>query len=145
MVDPDIVLAKLDIVERCIWRIAEVRGEKRKDLGPSIVEDVTALHLQRAIQAAIGLAAHVVAEEGYGIPDSTAALFTLLAERGVIDRGLADRLRKLVGFRNIAIHEYRELDPAIVQTIVDKHLDDLRALGARVVEVFGLRHRLRAP
>ncbi|MEA2695120.1 MAG: hypothetical protein QOJ16_4507 [Acidobacteriota bacterium] len=138
MVDPDVVTAKLDIIDRCLQRIAEVRGERRKDLQPVDIEDITALNLQRAIQGAIDLAAHVVAEEGYGVPDSTAAVFTLLQERGVIDRELAGRLRRMVGFRNIAVHEYRTVDPAIVETIVEKHLDDLRLLGARVVGFFEL-------
>jgi uncharacterized protein YutE (UPF0331/DUF86 family) len=138
MVDPDIVLAKLDIVERCLRRIADARA-RREEIAPIDADDIIALNLQRAIQAAIGLAAHVVAEEGYGIPDSTAALFTLLNQEGVIDRDLADRLRKMVGFRNIALYEYRKVDPAIVETIVTKHLEDLRAFGKRVVQVFKLR------
>jgi uncharacterized protein YutE (UPF0331/DUF86 family) len=138
VLDPDIVTAKLDIVDRCLQRIAEVRGARRRDLQPVDVEDITALNLQRAIQATIDLAAHVVAEEGYGVPDSTAAVFTLLEQRGVIDANLAGRLRRMVGFRNIAVHEYRAVDPAIVETIVEKHLDDLRLLGARVVAVFDL-------
>jgi uncharacterized protein YutE (UPF0331/DUF86 family) len=44
----------------------------------------------------------------------------------------------MVGFRNIAVHEYRQLDPAIVHTIVERHLGDLRALGARIIEHYGL-------
>lgn len=138
MVDPDVVLAKIAVVDRCLARIDEVRGERREQLSPVDVEDITALNLQRAVQAGIDLANHVVAAEGYGLPDSTAGAFGLLTERGVIDRELADRLRRMVGFRNIAIHEYRTIDPAIVESIVLHHLGDLRTFGVRVVERFGL-------
>jgi uncharacterized protein YutE (UPF0331/DUF86 family) len=63
------------------------------------IEDVTVLNLQRAAQAAIDLAAHVVVAEGYGLPDSLAAAFSELERQGLIDAELAGRLRKMVGFR----------------------------------------------
>ena len=34
----------------------------------------------------------------------------------------------MVGFRNIAVHEYRRLDPAIVRTVVAERLGDFEAL-----------------
>lgn len=141
MVDRDVVTAKLEVIDRCIARIEEVHQERR-DLQPVDVDDITALNLQRAVQAAIGLATHVVATEGYGNPSSTADTFTLLERRGVIEADLAGRLRKMVGFRNIAIHDYQALDPEIVESIVERHLGDLRALGARIVDTFGLKEDL---
>ncbi len=61
----------------------------------------------------IGSAGHIVAAEAYGTPDSTAGVFALLQKRGVINAELAGRLRRMVGFRNIAVHEYQTVDPAI--------------------------------
>lgn len=138
MVDPDVVAAKVDVIDRCLARIAEVRGERRAQLSPVDVDDITSLNLQRAVQAGIDLANHVAAREGYGLPDSTAGVFSLLAERGIIGRDLADRLRRMVGFRNIAIHDYKTIDPAIFESIVQHHLGDLRDLANAVVERFGL-------
>jgi uncharacterized protein YutE (UPF0331/DUF86 family) len=96
------------------------------------------LNLQRAVQAAIDMAAHIVASEGYGLPDSVAAAFSMLEAHGVIDAELSDRLRRMAGFRNIAIHNYQALDPAIVEAIVTRHLDDLRQFCTRVVQRFGV-------
>jgi len=138
VVDRDVVTAKLAVIDRCLARIEEVRGERRRALSPVDVEDIVALNLQRSVQAGIDLANHVVAAEGYGVPDSTAGAFSLLAERGVIDRGLADRLRRMVGFRNIAIHDYKTIDPAVVEAIVQNHLGDLRSLGRSIVGAFRL-------
>jgi len=138
VIDRDVVLAKLDTIDRCLARIEKVHGERGGNLLPIDVDDITALNLQRAIQAAIDLATHVVAAESYGSPDSMADAFTLLERRGVIDSGLTDRLRRLVGFRNIVIYEYQSIDPAVVETIVEHHLGDLRGLGARIVETFEL-------
>jgi uncharacterized protein YutE (UPF0331/DUF86 family) len=137
VVDRDVVIAKLDVVERCIARIEEVHSGERTELLPVDIEDITAINLQRAVQAAIDLATHVVSTESYGTPDSTSDAFTLLERQGVIDSNLAGRLRRMVGFRNIAIHDYQSVDPAIVESIVEQRLGDLRALGARIVAVFG--------
>jgi uncharacterized protein YutE (UPF0331/DUF86 family) len=56
----------------------------------------------------------------------------------VIDADLATRLRRMVGFRNIAVHEYQTFDPAILESILERHLGDLRALANQVIERFGL-------
>lgn len=138
MIDRDRVLAKIATIDRCLERIAEVRGERRKDLLPVDIDDIASLNLQRAIQAAIDLAANVISTEGYGTPDSTAGVFALLQQRGVIDADLAIRLRRMVGFRNIAVHEYQTVDPAILESILEHHLGDLKALAGRVIEHFGL-------
>ena len=138
MLDRDVVTTKMAVIDRCLSRIQEVRGERREELLPIDVEDITALNLQRAVQAAIDLATHVVSAEGYGTPDSAAGVFTLLEQRGVIDQSLAGRLRKMVGFRNIAIHDYQAVDPDIIESILDRHLDDLRSLGTRITNFFRL-------
>jgi uncharacterized protein YutE (UPF0331/DUF86 family) len=44
----------------------------------------------------------------------------------------------MVGFRNVAVHDYQAVDPAIVESIVEHHLDDLRELGAQVIRYFRL-------
>jgi uncharacterized protein YutE (UPF0331/DUF86 family) len=138
VVDRDVVLAKVAAIDGCLERIAQARGERRAVLLPDEVDDIVILNLQRAVQAAIDLAAHVVASEGYGLPDSLAGVFTLLEGQGVIDAELAQRMRRMVGFRNVAIHEYQALDPALVEAIVTLRLDDLRELSAHVIDRYGI-------
>jgi uncharacterized protein YutE (UPF0331/DUF86 family) len=136
VVDRDVVLAKVATIDRCIVRITRTRGERRAALLPVEVEDIVVLNLQRAVQASIDLATHVVAAEAYGLPDSVAGSFSLLEEQGVIEPELAERLRRMVGFRSIAVHDYEAIDVGIVESIVTGHLDDLRGLSARIVTRF---------
>lgn len=138
MVDRDVVTAKIAAIDRCLQRIAFTRAERREVLLPIEVEDIVVLNLQRAVQTAIDLATHVVTAEEYGLPDSVAAFFSVLERHGVIKADLADGLRKMVGFRNIAVHEYETLDPAVVEAIATRHLDDLHAFAASVVTRFRL-------
>jgi uncharacterized protein YutE (UPF0331/DUF86 family) len=138
MVERDVVLAKVGIIDRCLQRLEDVRGARATTLTPIDVEDITVLNLTRAAQAAMDLAAHVVSTEGYGLPTSVSEAFTLLAQHGVVPIDLADRLRKMVGFRNIAIHNYQTIDPHIVQSIVQTRLDDLRTFAATVAGWSGI-------
>ncbi|MFP3940149.1 MAG: type VII toxin-antitoxin system HepT family RNase toxin [Thermoanaerobaculia bacterium] len=135
MVERDIVLAKVATIDRCLRRIREARNEEL-DLRPQDAQDIVELNLQRGVQAAIDLAAHVVATEGLGLPGKLAESFTLLEREDVIDSGLAERLRKMAGFRNIAVHEYAEVDPEIVDSIVKNHLGDLRDFAGVVLRRF---------
>ena len=137
MVERDVVLAKIATVDRCLKRIDEAQAPD-SGLRPIDAEDITVLNLQRAVQATIDLATHIVSTEGYGLPETVGESFTLLEQQGLITSDLAERLRKMVGFRNIVVHHYETIDPQIVEAIVRKHLGDLNEFSRIVVEHFGL-------
>ena len=137
MVDRDVVHAKLDTIRRCLRRIEEAR-EPDRGLASLDAEDITLLNLQRAVQAAIDLAAHVVSTEKLGTPEKMASLFPILRDHGVIEAPLALRLQKIVGFRNIAVHEYQDIDPEIVESILARHLGDLTDFGQVVIGYYKL-------
>jgi uncharacterized protein YutE (UPF0331/DUF86 family) len=103
------------------------------------VQDITVLNLQRAVQAMIDVAAHVVASDALGTPDSLGASFTLLERAGILDGEFAERRRRMTGFRDVAVHAYRKLDPAVLEAIVRERLGDLRAFAGRILERAGLR------
>jgi len=90
MVERDVVFAKVATIDRCLERIETTRGSRAGTLLPVELEDIVALNLQRAAQAGIDLAAHVVSTEALGIPADLADAFTLLERNGIIERfGLA--------------------------------------------------------
>ncbi len=138
MVEREIVLAKVATIDRCLSRIAEVQGGRGGVLTTVDIEDITILNLTRAAQATIDLATHVVTTEAFGLPDSVGAAFEALAKHGVIASDLADRMRRMVGFRNIAVHDYQTLDPNVIRSIVERHLEDLRVFARTIVERFGI-------
>jgi uncharacterized protein YutE (UPF0331/DUF86 family) len=138
VVDRDVVTAKIATIDRCLQRISDTRGERSAFLLPIEIDDIVVLNLLRGVQAAIDLATHVVAAEGYGLSDSVAAFFTVLEGRGIVEHRLAERLRKMAGFRNIAVHDYQALDPAIVESIVIRNLDDLRLFAVRIADRYGI-------
>jgi uncharacterized protein YutE (UPF0331/DUF86 family) len=70
----------------------------------------------------------IVARERLGIPQDSRHGFTLLEEAGELSPDLADRMRRMVGFRNIAIHDYTKLSRPILESILNERLRDFEDL-----------------
>lgn len=131
MID-DITLAKLAVIRRCLHRIQNKTGGDPETVDDIDIQDIVVLNLQRAIQATIDLAAHLITIHQWGLPASLKEHFTLLAGQGVIDRELSLHLEAMVGFSNIAVHEYRALDIAILKRILWEKLGDFTAFESSV-------------
>lgn len=131
MVDPDVIVRRLREIGR---RLAELRvlhaGGRRSD--PAVQAQVER-HLQVAIQGAIDVALHIVADDTDRTPDDYGSAFLMLAEIGVIGPELATRLRLAAGLRNLLVHAYLDIDPDRLWRHLD-HLDDLDAFALAVAE-----------
>lgn len=138
MVDRDVVFAKISSVQRCLKRIKDVTQLKAKTLDDLDTQEIVILNLQRAIQASIDLAAHIVADEGLGVPQELRENFDMLSRQGVITEKLAKKLRKMVGFRNIAVHEYETIDIDILKSILRNNLKDIEEFYLKVIQHYQL-------
>ena len=63
------------------------------------------------------------------MPQSTADAFLLLERAGLVSAPLAAALCGMVGFRNVAVHQYEDLDMAVLRWIVDSGYRDWIRLG----------------
>jgi len=68
---------------------------------------------------------HVIAEKGSGIPQMSRDTFEILQNNKIITPEMSERLKAMIGFRNIAIHNYQRLNLKIIQAIIEKDLKDL--------------------
>ena len=120
----DVVLNKSAIVRRCLARIQEeYRGDKSR-LDDFTIQDAIVLNLLRACEAVIDLAMHRVARDRLGIPQTSRDAFEILLGNGSIISSTAQAMKNMVGFRNIAVHSYQELQRPILEAILDHHLAD---------------------
>ncbi len=121
----DVLLNKVAIIERCVTRVREEYADNEANLlGNQTRQDAIILNLQRACEAAIDLAMHLVRIHHLGIPQETREGFAMLRDARRLPADLADRMARMVGFRNIAVHDYHKLDLQIVKSIVTTRLDD---------------------
>jgi uncharacterized protein YutE (UPF0331/DUF86 family) len=139
MVD-DVVLNKVSTIERCVARAREEYARDPSSFAGDITrQDAAILNIQRACEAALDLGQHLIRRDGLGIPQGSRDVFTLLARGGRIDEALADALRRMVGFRNIAVHDYQRLQIAITIAVIERHLDDFLAYARALLEAEAAR------
>lgn len=122
----DVLLNKAATIER---RIARAREEYAKD--PSTFasdftrQDAAILNIQRACEAALDMGHHVIRIQGLGLPQSARDVFEILRKACKIEPELSHGLQAMVGFRNIAVHDYQKMLLPIVERIITEKLTDL--------------------
>ncbi|MEX2410850.1 MAG: DUF86 domain-containing protein [Candidatus Paceibacterota bacterium] len=141
MVDRDIIFAKVSSIQRCLKRIKDVTKGDPEAIEDLNVEEIVILNLQRAIQSAVDLAAHIVADEGWGMPRELRENFDLISKYKVLDKELTTRLRKMVGFRNIAVHEYESINKEILKSILRYNLKDLEEFYMSVLRFYDINEK----
>jgi len=138
MPDMDIILAKTGNIQRCLRRIKETTGLKSESLNDIDKQDIFVLNLQRAIEAAVDIAAHIAASEGLGLASAIKDNFRFLYEAGIIDENLLKKMQSMVGFRNIAVHDYQSINVDILKSILTENLKDLEDFYTAVLRRFSL-------
>jgi len=130
----DVLLNKAAIIERCVARAREEYEVDRASFSASFSrQDAAVLNIQRACEAALDMGHHVIRRAKLGLPQSSRDVFTLLAQAHWLEPRLADSMKRMVGFRNIAVHEYQTLQLPITVNIIESHLDDFLAYARQIV------------
>ena len=123
----DVLLNKAAIIERCLARIAEEYQGHEDELETNFTrQDAIVLNLLRACEASIDAAMHVVRQRRLGLPQESRDAFRLLEEAGLLTSELSTEMQKMVGFRNVAVHNYRKLSMEILRSILSSRLGDFR-------------------
>ncbi|WP_404997098.1 type VII toxin-antitoxin system HepT family RNase toxin [Caldifermentibacillus hisashii] len=133
--ESDVVLNKIHIIERCLNRIHEEYANNPENLVNFTKQDSIILNLQRACEASIDLAMHVVAEKKLGLPQTSRDAFLLLETEGIIPVSLSKRMQRMVGFKNITVHDYQEINLSILQKIIENHLDDFLQFTKAIIRI----------
>jgi uncharacterized protein YutE (UPF0331/DUF86 family) len=122
----DVGIQKITSLQRCVARAREAHAEAGVNFRTSYnLQDAALLNIVRACDTAIDLANMVIRSRKLGVPNESRDAFTTLSREEIITPALSDALKRMVGFRNLAVHQYRELDLAIVDAVIRKSLDDL--------------------
>ncbi len=119
----DVLINKAATIEKCVARALEEYNFEPTTFATNFTrQDAAILNIQRACEAALDMGHHLIRREKLGVPQSARDVFTLLAQAGWISEELSDLLKRMVGFRNIAVHDYQTLQLPITVSIITKHL-----------------------
>lgn len=139
MVDRDLILAKASSVKSHLNRVIEKRNIDLQTFLKDIdCQESILFNLQMAIQNCIDIAAHIISEEGFGVPGSTNEMFYLLEENGYVDTELTEKMVKAVGFRNLIVHEYGKVELKQVFEAAHKDIKDLNEYLKSIFKKLGL-------
>lgn len=134
MVD-EVVLNKVAAIERCLRRVNEEYANHEAELESNYTrQDAIILNLLRASEAAIDLAMHATRVGNLGLPQESREAFVLLERAGWIDPGLSKQMQAMVGFRNVAVHDYQKLNLEVVKSILENHLNDFRVFASEMLK-----------
>lgn len=130
----DILINKNETVKRCIKRINEEYQGNPKNLENYTKQDSIILNIQRLAEAAIDIAMHIVAELDLGVPQNSREAFQFLAAENLIEEEMAEKLKAIVGFRNIAVHEYQKLNLKIVEAVIEKEIEEVKSFSQKMIK-----------
>lgn len=135
MAADDVLINKSATVERCVARAREEYARDPANFGTDFTrQDAATLNVQRACEAVLDMGQHIVRREGLGVPQSAHDVFDLMARAQWIDAPLAEALKRMVAFRNIAVHDYQSLILPILVNVITGHLDEFLAFTRIVLK-----------
>lgn len=133
--DRQVIDQKLESLRRCLSRIQSKQPFDADQLASDFdLQDIVSLNLTRAVQLAVDIGAHIAAAQNQPGPATMGQTFDQVASLGVINSQLANELKKSVGFRNIAVHNYSAINWQVVHAITASHLRDFDQFARAVTQ-----------
>ena len=133
MTDPGLVLRRLAALQEQAARVrARYPGSPDSLAQDSVLADALAMSLLVAVQEAVDICFHIVADEGWGLPASYTDGFRALADHGIVDAELARQLGQLASLRNRLVHGYASVDLARLWQELPGGLEALARYGQAV-------------
>lgn len=130
-----VIINKYESIQKCIKRIEEEYEGNIDNLYDYRKLDPIVLNLQRACEAAIDIAMYIVANRKLGVPQTKKEAFIKLEENNLISKEVSVNMQKMIGFRNIAIHDYKQIDEEVLADVIQNHLTDLTEFAKEILNL----------
>lgn len=125
MIIDDVLVNKLSSIIRYLKRVNDVYSQCEGNFKQDYTsQDSVILNIQRACEASIDIANYLNKKLQFGIPQSSRDAFQLLYQNSVLTESLNRKMKNMIGLRNVAVHDYQELNLAIVENVIKHHLSD---------------------
>ncbi len=139
MVNKSVILRKVSLIRHNLSRLKDKENVSLESLKNDLdIQDIVLHNLQLAIQGCIDIGSHVISDEGWGVAGSLNEIFYILQNKGVIKAEMVEKMISMVGFRNILVHEYENINFDIVYNILHHHLKDINEYLLVIVNYFKL-------
>ena len=138
MVDRHALSSRLDALEGYLAELRSFQSVSREDfIREPALHHLAERYLHLACESVLDIAHHVISDQGYRQAQSYKEAMDVLREETLIDRDLADRLKGWMGFRNILVHLYLEIDHGRTYDAIRGDLGDLEQFAAAMARLLG--------
>jgi len=121
----DIIINKSQSIQRCVARARQEYNSSENFDEDFSKQDAASMNMLRACQQTIDLANHLIKKLKLGIAKETREIFDMLHKHNIIEEKLMLDLKKMVSFRNIATHEYTNIEGEILKNVIVNESDTL--------------------
>lgn len=138
----DVLLNKSASIERCVARAREEYSRDPTNFANDFTrQDAAMMNIQRACEAALDIGQYLIRRDRLGVAQSARDVFEVLATESWIEKELAESLKRMIGFRNIAVHDYQKLLLPITISIITEHLDEFLQFSRCILKQDALRNK----
>ena len=131
MIDDEVLRLRIEALLEYLARVDRFKQvERERFLAEPDTHHLAERYLQLAVEAALDIAHHIIADRGYAAPTSYRDAFTILAKQGVLPAALASRMQSWAGYRDLLVHGYLEVDHGLAWDAIQDDLEDLCAWAA---------------
>lgn len=135
MLDKNVIMARLARLDEYAFRLKRFESISLEEyLGDYDIQAIVERNLQLSIQVCMDIANYIIARKKLTFPAEQENIFVLLGREGIIARDLADRIKGMVNFRNILVHDYTEIDSKKVYGMLKQGLKDFNNFATAAVK-----------
>lgn len=136
MIDPQAVQQRLKLLAEYVGDLEAVQDTTWEEfLADKKLRRYVERTIQLAIECCLDIGHHVISAEGLREPSDNRDVFRVLAEAGYIPAPLLPAFERMAGFRNLLVHEYARIDPAVVHGVLKKRVSDLKQFAALIAPI----------
>jgi len=136
LVDRTLILRKLSQLEEYLGQLREFSTVSVEEYAADWkIQRIVERTLQMMIELCLDIAGHIIADKKLRAPVTYADTFKSMFEAGLINSELLEIMEKMAKFRNVVVHQYENVDTAIVMMILRKHLADFLLFRDAILKI----------
>jgi uncharacterized protein YutE (UPF0331/DUF86 family) len=126
MTNYTVIENKISYLEKYLGILKRYKQYSREQIEKDVdIKGMVERYLYLLAQSAIDLAEAILSLKNLRKPTTFSETFIILEEAKIIDGALAEKMIKMVGFRNILAHDYAEINYDIVYDVLQNKLSDI--------------------
>ena len=137
MLDKNLLLTRLEGIDKHLEKISPFSELAYQEfLNDANAQDIVEYNLFQIINHLITITQHIVVDEDYGLPQTSYEASQMLFDKGILDSTDLDLMKKMIGFRNIIVHNYLNINKEVVYLILTKGHQDILKILSKITKTF---------